>query len=84
MLLTYDMYNDTVPRVESYDDNIMVPTLEGSTVSFTCPPGFMLTGPDSATCAESGEWEPDPRGIMCNNSEGLCTKKNHCQSHTTY
>ena len=66
--MTYDMYNDTVPRVESYDDNIMVPTLEGSTVSFTCPPGFMLTGPDSATCAESGEWEPDPRGIMCNNS----------------
>ena len=65
MLFIYDMYNDTVPRIEDYDD--MVPILEGRTVRFTCPPGFMLTGPDSAICAGSGEWEPDPRGIMCNN-----------------
>ena len=70
MLFTYDMYNDTVPRVEDHDD--MVPILEGHTVCFTCPPGFTVTGADSITCAGSGEWEPDPRGIMCNNmsSEG--------------
>ena len=53
----------------------MIPTFEGSTVSFSCPPGFVLTGPDSATCTGNGEWEPDPRGITCNNVslEGQCT-----------
>jgi hypothetical protein len=53
----------TTPRVEGFDG--MVPTLEGHTVSFSCPPGFVLTGSDSATCAGNGEWEPGPRGIMC-------------------
>ena len=44
--------------------------IEGSIVTFSCPPGFALIGPDSATCAENKEWEPDPSGLMCksNNS----------------
>ena len=72
MLFTLSLDNDTIPRIEDYDD--MVPTLEGRTVSFSCPPGFILTGPDSATCTGNGEWEPDPRGTTCNNAtlEGQC------------
>ena len=62
MLFTFD--NDTF-RVEGNDGMIL--TFEGSTISFSCPPGFVLTGPDSATCTGNGEWEPDPRGTTCNN-----------------
>jgi hypothetical protein len=76
LLFTSDSDNATTPRVEGFDD--MVPTLEGRTVSFICPPGFVLSGPGSAICSGNGGWEPDPRGIMCNNMsfEGLCTMMN--------
>lgn len=44
--------------------------VEGSTVSFSCPAGIVLIGPNSATCMENGVWEPDPSQLMCNNSQG--------------
>ena len=44
--------------------------VEGSTIRFSCPPGLTLIGPNSATCTENGEWEPDPRGFTCNDSGG--------------
>ena len=52
--------------IEGYDDLI---SIEGSTVRFSCPPGWELIGPDSAICTENGEWEPDPRQLMCNESK---------------
>ena len=40
--------------------------LEGDSVSFTCPSGLILTGPNSSTCRGNGEWEPDPRAeVAC-------------------
>ena len=39
------------------------PSLEGSTVNFTCPPRFALVGPNMSTCMGNGEWEPDPREL---------------------
>ena len=60
----FTLSNYSLPSVVGYDDIVPV---EGSTVSFTCPPGLALTGPNSATCTGNGEWEPDPREIMCNN-----------------
>jgi hypothetical protein len=39
--------------------------LEGDSVSFTCSSGLVLTGPNSSTCMENGEWEPDPREVAC-------------------
>ena len=66
MLFTFD--NDILPRGDS-NDGIML-TFEGRTVRFSCPPGFVLTGPDSATCTGNGEWELDSRRIMCNNIYG--------------
>ena len=58
--------NESVPNVniEGYDD---LPK-EGRTITFSCPPGFILIGPNSATCTENEEWEPDFAGLMCNNS----------------
>ena len=46
------------------------PGLGGSEISFRCPLGLELTGPNATTCMENGEWEPDPMGIDCigNNS----------------
>ena len=49
--------NDSTPIVVDYvDDNSVPAYIEGSTVSFSCLPGFKLIGPNSATCTENGEW----------------------------
>ena len=59
--------NESAPSVVNYVDDTTVPAfIEGSTVSFSCPPGFELIGPNSVTCTENGEWVPEPTGIMCN------------------
>ena len=39
--------------------------VKGSNISFSCPPGLVLTGPNSSTCLGNGEWEPDPRDVKC-------------------
>ena len=81
MLFTFD--NDTVPRVDG-----MILTFEGSTVSFSYPPGFVLIGPDSATCTGNGEWELDTRRIMCDNisdrSEGTLLNKSKREEKGVY
>ena len=61
--------NGSVPKVLRTEDFIPV---EGSIVTFSCPPGFELIGPDTATCTENGKWEPDPSVLICNcsSSEG--------------
>ena len=46
------------------------PLLFGTTITFTCPPGRALTGPNATTCMENGEWEPDPSNLVC---EGTVT-----------
>ena len=47
--------------VMDYED----PALEGENIIFTCPTGALLTGPNTSTCVENGEWEPDPRDVEC-------------------
>ena len=42
------------------------PAMEGTTVTFQCQcPELVLTGPNTSTCMENGEWEPDPREVEC-------------------
>ena len=48
-------------RIIGYED----PALEGAVITFTCPSGSTLIGPNSSTCMGSGEWEPDPREVNC-------------------
>ena len=48
-------------RVIGYED----PALEGESITFTCQSGSLLIGPNSSICAENGEWEPDPREVVC-------------------
>jgi hypothetical protein len=56
--------NNSVPRVVDYSNL----SIEGTTIGFVCPLGMVLIGPDSATCLENGEWEPDTRGLLCSES----------------
>ena len=55
-----DIVNNSV-SIFSYTE----PAVEGTTVTFHCPPGAVLDGANSSTCTENGEWEPLPREIYC-------------------
>ena len=39
--------------------------IEGQFITYTCPPGFILTGPNASVCMENREWEPDPGQVEC-------------------
>ena len=41
------------------------PPIEGQIITFTCAPGFVLTGPSTSACMWNGEWEPDPGEVDC-------------------
>ena len=43
----------------------MDPVTEGTTIIFQCPPQHMFVGPNTTTCMENGEWEPDPGEVEC-------------------
>ncbi|XP_064404153.1 sushi, von Willebrand factor type A, EGF and pentraxin domain-containing protein 1-like isoform X2 [Halichondria panicea] len=38
---------------------------EGSVITFQCDPGFSLVGAATATCNNSGLWDPDPALLEC-------------------
>ena len=58
----------------------MYPAIEGANVTFSCPPGRILTGPNVATCMRNGEWEPDLQELKCLGELGYnhCTILNTC------
>lgn len=45
--------------------NFTDPATPGMLVTFSCSENSVLTGPDSATCMDNGQWEPDPREVKC-------------------
>ena len=58
------------------------PTVHGSIINFTCPPGQLLTGPIMSTCMENGEWEPDPEQVhVACNGQGKSFVANFYQSY---
>ena len=65
--------NDSVPSIEDYNGLL----IEGTTIRLSCPPGLELIGPNSATCTNNGEWEPDLNSLMCNDSKGFHTVYNY-------
>ena len=56
---------DIIVFVVSGYINESEPVMEGTTVNYTCPAGMVLSGPNSSTCTENGEWEPDPMEVEC-------------------
>ena len=51
----------------------LYPAVEGTNVTFSCPPGLVLTGPNTSTCMRNGEWEPDPQYLKCLGDYKLAT-----------
>ena len=51
------MMEDSLVRVAADIESDIV--LGGANITFTCPAGLVLTGPNTSTCMENGEWEPD-------------------------
>ena len=41
------------------------PPIEGQFITYTCPPGFIRTGPNASVCTGNREWEPDPGQVDC-------------------
>ncbi len=39
--------------------------IEGSVITFQCDPDFSLRGTATATCNNSGLWDPDPALLEC-------------------
>ena len=42
-----------------------VPHREGQFITFTCPPGLVLTDSNASVCTGNREWEPDPGVLDC-------------------
>ena len=42
-----------------------IPHREGQFITYMCPPGFILTGPNASVCTGNGRWEPDLRQVDC-------------------
>ncbi|XP_053386777.1 complement receptor type 1-like [Mercenaria mercenaria] len=55
------------PVVDVLNANYTAPsnTLEGSTVVYTCFPGFEMVGPTEVKCLSTGNWSELPRCIGC-------------------
>ena len=60
------------PPTQSLHDPVVVvsgsqdsPPIEGQFITYTCPPGFILTGPNASVCMGNREWEPDPGDVDC-------------------
>ena len=60
--------NDSVPNVVGFDNDFI--PVEGIVIIFSCPPGLVLNGSNTAICMENGEWEPDPSRLICTDSAG--------------
>ena len=42
-----------------------IPPIEGQFITYTCPPGFILIGPNTSVCKGNREWVPDPGEVDC-------------------
>ena len=76
MSVTFHFYYDHIPvscalpapplngallNTNSQNTNL----IEGSVIAFQCDPGFSLVGAATATCNNSGLWDPDPALLEC-------------------
>ena len=51
--------------------NFSNPATQGVSVTFSCSEDLVLTGPDSVTCMDNQQWEPDPSELKCNGTHKI-------------
>ena len=51
----------------------------GANVSLSCndSPGLVLTGPNTTTCMDNGQWEPDLKKLKCKGTMHVCMISYH-------
>ena len=49
--------------------------VNGTVVTFSCPSGLMLNGPDSVMCTHTGQWEPALSEVNCSENTNTYGKK---------
>ena len=64
------------PLLSITDDSVIAMghlnlSVNGTVVTFSCPPGLMFNGPESVMCTHTGQWEPAMSEVNC--SEGTET-----------
>ena len=67
-----------VVMVTGSQDN---PTIEGQFITYTCPHGFVLTGPNASVCTENREWEPDPGQVECIGDTTITQHNKQCHEY---
>ena len=64
--VTCDLPSQLLERSVIVDaESQVIPHMEGQFITYTCPPGFVLSGPNASICTRNGEWEPDPGQVDC-------------------
>lgn len=51
--------------------------VNGTVVTFSCPPGLMLNGPGSVMCTHTGQWEPALSEVNCSKDTDTSSKKDY-------
>ena len=69
---THNAVTCNYPLTQSLHDSVVVvsgsqdsPPIEGQFITYTCPTGFILSGPNVSVCMGNREWEPDPGEEDC-------------------
>ena len=69
ILLVHQNYSEIAGSIVHVVSGYIDPAVEGTTVTFDCPPGLVVDGINSSICMENGKWEPALFGIRC---LGMC------------
>ena len=68
------------PLLSISDDSVIVMgyhnlSVTGTVVTFSCPPGLMLNGPESVLYTHTGQWEPALSELNCSEGTETSSKK---------
>ena len=54
-----------MPILRAVIVNTESPLIGGSMISYSCSTGQTISGPNTSTCLDNGQWEPDPMDTLC-------------------
>lgn len=54
-----------MPILRAVIVNTEGPLIGGIMISYSCSIGQTISGPNTSTCMDNGQWEPDPMDTSC-------------------